>query len=84
VSAYQRIRLWSVTEDCYVIRLSMWNTAGGEFFTMIRDDRGAKALRQTINGYEQDGDFIPGALDALMDAIDRGDDPGEITFTMKV
>ena len=85
MSQYQRVKIYSPLHDCYVVRVSMCDDRGGEFFVNIPDDRGFKALRETINGIElpmQHGEirFIPGALDAIMDAIERGDDPGEVKF----
>lgn len=84
-SQYQKIRIYSPVQDCYVVRVSMWDEQGGEFFVNIPDDRGFKALRETINGIELpmehgEAKFVPGALDAIMDAIERNDDPGEVKF----
>ena len=79
MSGYQTRRFWSPAYGAYVIRVSLWNDRGHEFFCHI-PDTGAKAFRKALHGSEDgagshEGD---GALDKIMDAIARGDDPGEI------
>ena len=68
MSTYQALRLFSITAGCDIVRISMCDDKGGEFFANIPDDSGFKVMRQRRED----------ALDLIMDAIARGDDPGEI------
>lgn len=70
MSGYQSLRLYSITAGCDIIRVSMCDDKGGEFFTQIPDDSGAKKLREKRDA----------ALDAIMLAMDRKDEPGEVTI----
>ena len=79
MSGYRTLRFWSPAYGSYVVRLSMWNDRGHEYFVHI-PDQGAKALRKAMHGTEDGsgGYDGSGALDRIMDAIARHDDPGEI------
>lgn len=70
MSTYQALRLYSITAGCEILRVSMCDERGGEFFVQINADMGAKALRQKKDE----------ALDVIMDAMERGDEPGQVNF----
>lgn len=69
-NTYQSLRMWSVMHDCDVVRISMWDDAGREFFVQLVDDKGFKAMRA---GREN-------ALDSIMDAMAERRDPGEVAL----
>lgn len=68
MAPYFAHRYWSPTLGMPAVRLSMADDHGGEFWRIIPVD-GSSAK------YREDRDA---ALDAIEDAIARGDDPGEV------
>ena len=78
--SYQRVRLYSPVHDCYVVRVSMFDEHGGELFINVVDNRGFKALRNSIYGHTVGEHYFPGALDTLERALEREDQPGEVAF----
>lgn len=67
---YQEFRAYSPTYGCEVSRFSMFDKNGAEFFIMLPTSAGKK-WRETRTK----------AVEAIADAISRGDEPGEIKFT---
>jgi hypothetical protein len=69
VTHYREYRHYSPTFGMNAVRLSMVDWHGGEFWRIIAIDGNAEK-------YREDRDL---ALDAIEDAIARGDDPGEVS-----
>jgi hypothetical protein len=65
---YATMRFWSPLLGSPAVRLSMVDDRGGEFYSIIAVDRSAKAYRAARDR----------ALDAIEEAIYRGDEPGEV------
>lgn len=68
MSTYQALRSYSPVHDCDVVRVSMGNEHGHELWMLIVDNEGARRFRAKRTA----------ALDAIMEAIDLGCDPGEV------
>jgi hypothetical protein len=64
---YSQFRFWSPYLGCEAVRLSMFDSHGGEFFKIISADN-AKTFRKVR-------DIVVNKLAA---AIDNGDQPGEV------
>ena len=79
---YQKIVAYSIANDCDVVRLSMCDDEGAEFWGELLDNGTSKDLRVKINGFdaEVDGELThhPGALDYLMQALASGTQPGKV------
>lgn len=67
MSAFHEARAYSPIHDAEMVRLSLYDTRGGEFFALVPSNRGTK-WRERRNAI----------LDAIDDAIMRGDPPGEV------
>jgi hypothetical protein len=65
---YQEFRIWSPVFDCEVVRLSLANRLGREFFMLLKDNAGARVYRAKRRA----------ALQLLTEAIEAGRDPGQI------
>lgn len=63
---YRSFRFWSPAHDCQAERLSMWDSQGGEFFVIL-------PLRGSTKQNKMERQK---ALEAIADAIERGDQPG--------
>ena len=67
MSVYREMRFWSPVLGCDAARLSMVDERGGEFWRVVPVS-GGKAWREARDR----------ALDAIEDAVARGDEPGEV------
>lgn len=70
MSFYQELRTYSPVLDTEVLRVSMTDARGAEFFMTVRDTGSAKALR----------DAKKRALAAIEEAITQGLEPGEVVL----
>lgn len=68
MSTYTQYKYWSIIEGCNVMRLSMRNDRGDEYFSIVPCGSSGKAARQAREN----------ALDVISDAIERGDEPGQV------
>ena len=67
MSAYRELHFWSVVLDSDAVRLSMADSHGREYFTIVP--------RETAMKYRELKERALAAIDA---AISKGDEPGEV------
>ena len=67
---YREQHFWSPTLGLDAVRLSIGDGRGGEFFVIVPREDAGKRWRERR---EQ-------LLDALGEAIERGDEPGEVRY----
>lgn len=70
MSFYQELRTYSPALDCEILRVSMTDGRGAEFWMTVRDPGSAKALRTAKQQ----------ALAAIEEAITLGLAPGEVVL----
>lgn len=66
--SFREHRYWSPTLGLDAVRLSMAGQRGSEFFVVVPKDDSRKRWRERREEL----------LDALAEAIERGDEPGEV------
>lgn len=67
MTTYTEYRAYSPLHDAEVVRLSMYDARGGEFFALVPADAQKKWRERRDE-----------ALDTIMDAMDAGQFPGEV------
>lgn len=70
MSGYRENRFWSPMLGCNAARLSMADARGDEYFVIVPTD-GTGSQWRARRGE---------TLSVIMDAIDRGDGPGEVVM----
>jgi hypothetical protein len=68
MATFAEYKFWSVILGCDAVRISMVDDHGSEFFKVVPIDNSTKKYR----------DVRERVLEMIQDAIDRGDDPGEV------
>jgi len=71
LSSFVEYRYWSVIHGCETSRLSVFDAHGQEFYTIIERPTEGKRYREARQE----------AVETLIDAVERGDEPGEVCQT---
>ena len=65
---YGEFRSYSPLTDSDLVRISMWDKSGSEFFMLVPDSGSSKIFRAARQS----------ALEAIMTAMEQGLQPGEV------